>query len=174
MMRDSLLKDIVLPATIIVGGFAALIVLSSRIDATRPQMPEGYEDTDLNFSGSRLRGFAFGAEGLIADWYWTRALQYIGEKMLKHPDTPIDLEDLSELEPRLLYPLLQNATGLDPHFIAAYSYGAMVLPAIDKQKAIDLTKQGIVNNPDSWRLYQHLAYIYWKLGRYEEASETYQ
>jgi tetratricopeptide (TPR) repeat protein len=174
MMRNRFLKDIVLPAAIVVGGFAALIFLSGRIDATHPQLAEGYEDTDLSLSGSRLKGFAFGTEGLIADWYWMRALQYIGDKMLKQPDGVIDLEDLSAMNPRLLYPLLNNATDLDPHFIAAYSYGAIVLPAIDKQKAIDLTRKGIENNPDSWRLYQHLAYIYWKLKRYDEAAQTYE
>ena len=49
----------------------------------------------------------------------------------------------------------------------------MILPAIDKGKAIELASKGIANNPNQWRLYQHLAYIYWKLGRYDEAAETY-
>ena len=48
------------------------------------------------------------------------------------------------------------------------------MPAIDAQKAIDLTTKGIANNPDSWRLYQYLGYIYWKLGRYDKASESYE
>jgi tetratricopeptide (TPR) repeat protein len=157
-----------------VAGIAAVISLSGYIERTRPQLPAGYEDSDLGMHGSWLKGYAFGTEGLIADWYFMRALQYIGDKMLKQPELAIDLDDLRDLNPRLLYPLLDNATDLDPHFIAAYSYGAMVLPAIDPQKAIDLAKKGIANNPDSWRLYQHLAYIYWKLGRYEDASETYE
>lgn len=169
-----MLSGLILPATLIVAGFASIVWLSGYIEESRPPLAEGYEDTDLNMSGSRLKGFALGMEGLIADWYFMRALQYIGDKLLKHKDPNINLDDLRELNPRLLYPLLKNATELDPHFIAAYSYGAMVLPAIEPELAIDLAKKGIENNPDSWRLYQHLAYIYWKLGRYEEASETYE
>lgn len=168
------LTSVVLPGVIIVAAFAVLIPLSRFVEGSRPKLPDGYEDRDLDVHGSWIKGYAFGTEGLIADWYFMRSLQYIGGKMLEHPELDINLDDLSSLNPRLLYPLLDNATDLDPHFIAAYSYGAMVLPAIDKQKAIDLAKKGIANNPDSWRLYQHLAYIYWKVGRYEEASETYE
>ena len=168
------LASAVLPAVIVVAGFAVLITLSSYIESTRPEMPAGYEDSDLQMRGSWLKGYAFGTEGLIADWYFMRGLQYIGDKMLKNPDMEIDLGDLRPLNPRLLYPYLQNATDLDPHFLAAFSYGAIVMPAIDSQQAIELAKKGVANNPRSWRLYQHLGYIYWKLGRYQDAAETYE
>ncbi|MEO7659807.1 MAG: hypothetical protein ABIV48_09355, partial [Pyrinomonadaceae bacterium] len=62
----------------------------------------------------------------------------------------------------------------DPHFIAAYSYGAIVLPAVDQEKAIEFATNGIANNPDEWRLYQHLGFIYWRLGRYDDAAQTYE
>jgi tetratricopeptide (TPR) repeat protein len=78
------------------------------------------------------------------------------------------------LNPRLLYPLLDTATDLDPHFIAAYNYGAILLPAIDREKAILIAQKGIRENPDAWRLYQYLGYIYWKLGRYNEAADTFE
>ena len=32
----------------------------------------------------------------------------------------------------------------------------------------------IANNPNVWRLYQHLAYIYWRMGQYNKAAEFYQ
>jgi tetratricopeptide (TPR) repeat protein len=174
MMKASVLKNIILPMAILFAGFGAVPTLSGYIERHRPQLGEGYEDSDLQMNAGWLRGYAFGGEGLIADWYFMRALQYIGDKLLKNPEMVIDLEDLRPLNPRLLYPLLQNATDLDPHFIAAYSYGAMVLPAIDPEKAIEMAKKGIANNPNAWRLHQHLAYIYWKLGRYDEASEAYE
>lgn len=174
MMRESILHRIILPAAIIVAGFTAVISISGFIERSRPSLPDGFPDTDLNMNGSRLKGFAFGMEGLIADWYYMRSLQYIGNKILSHKDKAINIDDLRELNPRLLHPFLENATDLDPHFIAAYSYGTMVLPAIDAEKAIDLASKGIANNPSEWRLYQHLGYIYWKLGRYEQASETYR
>ena len=165
---------IVLPAVILIAGFAAVVWLSSFIERNRPPLPEGYSDSDLSMNGSRLKGFALGTEGLIADWYFMRSLQYIGDKMLTRKVGTLNIDDLSDLNPRLLYPLLNNATDLDPHFIAAYSYGAMVLPAVDKEKAVELTAKGIAKNPDSWRLYQHLGFIYWKLHRYDKAAESYE
>jgi tetratricopeptide (TPR) repeat protein len=68
---------------------------------------------------------------------------------------------------------LDNATTLDPRFISVYEFGATVLPAIDKERAIKLLEKGIVDNPNEWKLYQHLGYIYWRLGNFEKASETY-
>lgn len=173
-MGSTVLQRIVLPATIVIAGFGALFFLSDFTANARPKLPEGYEDSDLTVNGSRLKGFAFGMEGLISDVYFMRSLQYIGEKIIKSNSDFINIEDLRDLNPRLLYPLLKNATDVDPHFIAAYSYGAMVLPAIDAAKAIELASKGIANNPNEWRLYQHLGYIYWRLGQYEKASEIYE
>ena len=148
--------------------------LSGFIERQRPQLSDDYGDADLTMNGSQLKGWALGAEGLMADWYFMRSVEYIGYKMLNSKKESVNIDDLRDLNPRLLYPMLENATDLDPHFIAAYSYGAMVLPAIEPQQAIALASKGIANNPDSWRLYQHLAYIYWKLGQYEKASEMYE
>lgn len=69
--------------------------------------------------------------------------------------------------------MLDTATDLDPHFMAVYSYGAVVLPAIDQSQAIRIAEKGIANNPNQWRLYQHLGYIYWRLKNYEKAGEVY-
>lgn len=173
-MQKNALTSFVMPSVILIAGFAAVFALTGFIETKRPPLPEGYADADLNMNGSTLRGFAFGTEGLIADWYFMRSLQYVGDKLLSKSNATIDLNDLRGLNPRLLYPMLENATDLDPHFIAAYSYGAVVLPAIDPQKAIALATKGIANNPDHWRLYQHLGYIYWRLGQFEKASEIYE
>ncbi|MEP6944773.1 MAG: hypothetical protein ABJA02_02565 [Acidobacteriota bacterium] len=173
-MPLSLLRSVVLPLVIIVAGLAVVASLSGYIERVRPAMPADYEDSDLSMNGSRLKGFALGSEGLIADWYWMRALQYIGGKIVRAPDETINIDDLRNLNPRLLYPLLDNATDLDPHFIAVYSYGAIVMPAIDPQKAIAITQKGIDNNPNEWRLYQYLGYIYWKLKMYNKAADVYE
>lgn len=172
-MGTSILRSVILPSLLIVAGFFCIFLLSGMIQRNRPPLPDSFTDSDLSLNGSRLKGFALGMEGLLADWYWVRSLQYIGDKMVSRQDANIDLEDLRSLNPRLLYPLLDNATDLDPHFVAAYSYGAIVLPAIDQEKAIKMASKGIANNPNEWRLYQHLGYIYWKLGQYEKAAETY-
>ena len=173
-MRSSLFKNTILPLAIIVVGFAGVIGLSGYLDRIRPVLPADYDDSDLTMNGSRLKGFALGFEGLMADWYWMRSLQYIGGKLIKSNAEFVNIDDLSNLNPRLLYPMLQNATDLDPHFIAAYSYGAVVMPAIDKEKAIEIAQKGIANNPTEWRLYQYLGYIYWKIGRYDLAADTYE
>jgi|CXWL01.1.fsa_nt_gi tetratricopeptide (TPR) repeat protein len=173
-MSKDILQKIVLPGVVIVVALVAAVGLNASLEHNRPQLDTGYGDSDLNFTPSSLKGYLFGAEGLAADWYFMRSLQYIGDKMIASQDKDINLDDLRSLNPRLLYPLLDNATSLDPHFIAAYSYGAIVLPAIDPEKAIDLVTKGIANNPTSWRLHQHLGYIYWKIGRYDKASESYE
>ena len=162
---------LLIPIVAVVLAGASL--LTDAIGRAKPALPDRYGDADLSFNGSRLKGFAFGTEGLIADWYWMRSLQYIGDKIERSGSDFINIEDLTNLNPRLLYPLLENATDLDPHFMAAYSYGAIVLPAIDAEKAIAFTKKGIANNPTQWRLYQYLGYIYWRLGRFPDAAQTY-
>jgi tetratricopeptide (TPR) repeat protein len=159
---------------LIAALYAGVYALSNFIESNRVPIPETYADEDLAFEGKKIKGFALGAEGMLADWYWIRSLQYIGDKLTNSKLEYIDLEDLTHLNPRLLYPLLDNATDLDPHFMAAYSYGAIVLPAIDKQQAIKLTEKGIAANPNEWRLHQYLGYIHWRLKNFEKAAEVYE
>ncbi len=166
--------QLIVSGALIVLGFAAIFGLGNFLEKTRVPLPEGFDDGDLSVNGSRLKGYALGMEGLIADWYWVRSLQYIGDKMIKSGDAFQNIDDLSVLNPRLLYPYLDTATNLDPHFIAAYSYGAIIMPAIDRTKAIALTEKGIANNPNEWRLYQQLGYIYWRMGNYEKAAAMYE
>ncbi len=164
---------LVLSTAAVSVGFAAVFGLSTFLEKNRISLPEDYFDSDLSLEGRRLKGFALGTEGLLADWYWMWSLQYIGDKLAKTDLEYINVEDLTVLQPRLLYPLLDNATDLDPKFMAAYTYGAMVLPAIDKQQAIALTEKAVANNPQSWRMYQYLGYIYWRLQDYEKAAAAY-
>jgi tetratricopeptide (TPR) repeat protein len=170
-MKSSSTKTFIAVAVIALG-FAAVFVLSNFLERVKPPMPEGYIDRDLALQGAKLKGFSLGLEGLVADWYWMQSLQYIGGKVVASKEN-INLENLNSLNPRLLYPYLDNATDLDPHFMAVYSYGAVVLPAIDAGQAIKIAEKGIANNPNEWRLYQQLGYIYWRLGNYEKAAEIY-
>jgi len=158
---------------VILGGFALSVFLTGFAERSRPPLPAGYEDEDMALSGSQFKGFAFGAEGLISDWYWMNSLQYIGKKVSTIGLDNLNLEDMTAMNPRLLYSYLNAATDLDPKFIAPYSYGATILPAIDSKQAIALTEKGISNNPGEWRLLQYLGYIHWRLKDYETAAETY-
>jgi tetratricopeptide (TPR) repeat protein len=165
-------KQIISAIAIIVFGFAAIFALSGFIEANRPPLPAGFADSDLAYQSAKMKNYSLGFNGLMADLYWMQALQYIGNKAL-NSEEKLDIENLRPLNPRLLYPLLDNATDLDPQFITVYSYGAVVLPAIDPQQAIKFTEKGIRDNPAEWRLYQHLGFIYWKIGDYEKASDAY-
>ncbi|HEY2848213.1 MAG TPA: hypothetical protein VGI80_10375 [Pyrinomonadaceae bacterium] len=167
-------SSIVIPLAVVLVCFAFSIILSQHLEATKPPLPENYVDSDLEMNGSYLKGYALGTESLIADWYYMRSLQYVGDKLLASKSDFINIEDLRDLNPRLLYPYLDNATDLDPHFIGAYTYGAIVLPAVDQQQAIKFSEKGIANNPNEWRLYQYLGYIYWHSGNYIKAAEYYE
>ncbi len=171
--RPSPLPGFILRLAAVAIGFAMIAGISTYTEAKRVSLPESYGDADLSLQGGRLKGWALGAEGLIADWYWMWSLQYIGGKIVASTDDEINLEDLRSLNPRLLYPMLDAATDLDPKFMAAYSYGASVLPAIDQTLAVELTEKGIANNPEAWRLYQYLGYIYWRTKQFDKAAETY-
>ena len=171
-MNDNL-KQAIISTVLIIFGFGVVFVLSGFLEKNRPPLPENYEDEDLGLQGARLKGYALGFEGLLADWYWMRSLQYIGDKILKS-DREISMDNMRELNPRLLYPYLENASTLDPKFLSVYEYGAIVLPAIDNEQAIKLTQKGIEHNPNKWRLYHYLGYIHWRSGDYEKAAEIYE
>ncbi len=158
---------------VILVGFAFTFGLSGFIERNRPPLPAGYEDENSGFEGANVKGYTLGFDGLIADWYWMKSLQYVGEKLESSKDEEINIENLRSLNLRLLYPYLDNATSLDPQFMAVYSYGSIVLPAVDSNQAIKITEKGIANNPTEWRLYHHLGYIYWRLGNFRKASEVY-
>jgi tetratricopeptide (TPR) repeat protein len=115
---------------------------------------------------------SLGFYGLVADWYWMRSLQYVGRKIINRPQN-VQLDNLGQLNLKLLAPLLDATTTLDPEFMEPYEYAAVVLPDVDLREAIRITRKGIAANPSAWRLYQHLGYIYWEQHEFEAASETY-
>ena len=107
-------------------------------------------------SPKAVRWLSLGYSGLAADIYWTRAVQYFGWK--HHAQA----EDY-----KLLAPLLEMTTALDPHLLVAYQFGANFLApkppfgAGETDKAIALVEYGILNNPKDWNLYYQLGFIYY-------------
>jgi len=158
-------------ALVVVIGMACAALLVRRIDTLRPPEDPNAIDESLYLSGKTARRISLGFNGLAADWYWMRSLQYVGRKILNHNDVQID--NLGLLNLKLLAPLLDTATTLDPEFLDPYEYAAIVLPAINVNDAIRITKKGIDANPNAWRLYHHLGYIYWQQRDYQAASEMY-
>ena len=170
--RRRLLKRDVVLAVIILCGMSTVVALARWTDAHRP--PPVLRDTEeLYISPETARRMSLSFNGLVADWYWLRTLQYVGRKVDAYQGD-IQLDDLSPLAIKQLAPLLDQSTTLDPKFMAAYEYAAVVLPSVDTEAAIRLTRKGIAANPHQWRLHKYLGYIYWQQKRYREAAEVYR
>jgi tetratricopeptide (TPR) repeat protein len=152
---------------------ASAAAVARRAESRRaPQTEVDQASDELYLAPAAARRMSLAFNGLAADWYWLRTLQYVGRKSAAH-EGPIQLDDLRALDLKLLAPLLDEATTLDPQFTAAYEYGAVVLPAVDTDAAVRLVNKGIDANPAAWRLYSYLGYIEWQRGRFREAGEAY-
>lgn len=157
---------------VVVGAMFAVVLLARWNDAHRPVSTSASEAEALYLNGNTIRRMSLGFNGLVADWYWMRSLQYVGNKIIEFP-VDVQLDNLGQLNLTMLAPLLDTATTVDPQFLEPYQYAAVVLADADPQQAIAIMKKGIAANPSVWRLHQHLGYIYWKQGNFPAASETY-
>jgi hypothetical protein len=157
---------------VIIVGTVGVVLMARWLDSHRPKSDRGVEEERLYLTGQTVRRLSLSFNGLVADWYWMRALQYVGNKVLNTPGH-VQFSNLGGLDLRLLAPLLDTATTLDPQFIEPYEYAAIVLPEVDMQEAIRITKKGIVANPSAWRLYHLLGYIHWRQGEFQAAGEIY-
>lgn len=172
-MKRSLAKhDALLLVTVLVG-LAGVIGVSRMIESQRSMAMTATSEEQLYLNGTTVKRVSLGFNGLAADWYWMRSLQYVGRKVLTNGQG-LQLDNLGALNLKLLPPLLDTATTLDPQFLEPYEYAAIVLPGIDVKEAIRITQKGIAANPSSWRLHQHLGYIYWQQQDYEAARNTYR
>jgi len=154
---------------ILVSGFLALWPLQRNIDQ---QLGSSRNIADVLYlpSGKVLRRLSLGHDGLLADIYWTRVVQYFGRRRLAHSER-FDL----------LGPLLRITTELDPQLLIAYRYGSLFLAekppggAGQSEQALALLRRGIVANPDYWRLWQDLGFIYyWDLKDYPNAAKVFR
>jgi len=171
MNRKSSIRDGLLLLTILIG-LGSVVGLSRWLDSHQPPIDHKIEEEQLYLTGATAKRISLGFNGLAADWYWMRSLQYVGRKILDFPEN-IPIDSLGQLDLKLLAPLLDTATTLDPEFLEPYQYAAVVLPDIDLQQAIRITEKGIAANPSSWRLYQHLGYIYWQQKDFQAAADAY-
>ena len=147
--------------------FGASVLMLHRIDQLRPQAT--LDDILYVSSPKVLKRASLGYDGLLADVYWTRAVQYFGSRRS------------SEASFNLLAPLLEITTNLDPHLIPAYEFGGSFLAppppngAGQPDRAIQLLDYGIRNNPDDWRLYYNLGFVYYMdLKDYSHASDAFE
>jgi hypothetical protein len=120
-------------------------------------------------SPKAAKSMSLGYDGLMADIYWTRAVQYFGSHHAEGAQ-----------EYKLLAPLLNITTALDPHLTVAYEFGSTFLStgppngAGSPKDAIKLVEYGIKNNPDNWHLYYDLGFIYYlELKDYKNAADAF-
>jgi len=146
----------------------AIAALQVSIDArTRSGVRQKQEL--LLRSGPLVKKLSLGYDALLADVYWTRAVQYYGARIgVPHADFD------------LLWPLLDLTTTLDPRLLPAYRFGAIFLsepPPIGAGRtdlAVELVKRGIQANPDAWRLDSDLGFLYyWRSKDYPKAAAAY-
>jgi tetratricopeptide (TPR) repeat protein len=155
---------------IVVSGLLGLYPLQQSIDKQLGSAQNPREELIFLPSEARFSRLSGGYSGLLADIYWTRAVQYYGRHRMAHAK-----------EFALLGTLLDIATNLDPHLLIAYRFGSLFLAgrppegAGDPQRAIYLLERGIVNNPNYWRMWEDLGFIYyWDMKDYAHAAKAFQ
>lgn len=155
-------------ALLIAAGWLVLVPVQMALDR---QLAPYRETPDLLWipSGKIIRTLSLGHNGLLANLYWTRVVQYFGTQRHER-----------KTEFPLLAPLLDITVALDPYLLVAYKFGAVFLSAKppygagQPEKAVDLLQRGIQANPDEWRLWHDLGFIYyWELQDYAAASAAY-
>src|ERR1700742_669806 len=91
-------------ACIVLIGMIAAVMLSRFIDARRPAVDANTAaDESLYLNAKTAKRISLGFNGLAADWYWMRSLQYVGRKIMNF-DESIPLDDLNQLNLKLLAP----------------------------------------------------------------------
>jgi len=161
-------RNMALLFLVLLAGFAGIWKLQHSIDGQRAHLREE-RDIVLLSSGRLLKMMSLEYAPLMADFYWTRAVQFYGNK---HVRGDTNLEQL--------WPLLDITTTLDPNLLPAYRFGAVFLSqkppsgAGRPDLAIQLIQRGIQANPDFWRLYEDLGFVYYfDLKDYAKASDAF-
>lgn len=153
---------------ILAGGFTCIWKLQHAIDKQGASLSDERDDVILS-SGNLLKMMSLEYAPLMADFYWTRVVQFYGNK---HMRGDANLE--------LLWPLLDITTTLDPNLLPAYRFGAIFLSqrapsgAGRPDLAVQLIQRGIKANPEDWRLYEALGFVYYfDLKDYPKASQAF-
>ena len=161
-------RTTVIASAVLIVSMAASVVLLGHIDQIRPR--DIVEDSLYINSPKLMRRASLGFDGLMACIYWTRTVQYFGGRLHYRAQTYNELA-----------PLLEITTALDPHLYPAYQFGASFLApkppngAGQPDRAIKLMEYGIRNNPDNWRLYYDLGFVYYtELKDYRNAAAVFE
>jgi len=161
-------KIVAIATVVLLAGLSGAVLMVRRLD--RMRAGEALREVLYIPSPKVLKRLSLGYNGLLADIYWTRVVQYFGGK---HHE--------GAMEYKLLAPLLDITTTLDPQLLPAYDFGAVFLSqsppqgAGDPDAAVALVNRGIRQNPRAWRLYYSLGYIeYIERHDYKAAAEAFE
>ena len=152
-MTASLRTTFVL-AVIAAIALSAAMATIHKMDQLRPSAT--LEEVLYLPSPKVLKSISLGYTGLLADIYWTRAVQYFGRKHI-----------VLSRRYDLLAPLLDITAKLDPHLLVVYEFGSTFLAQKPPEgaglpdKAVELVEYGISQNPEQWRLYYDLGFIHY-------------
>jgi len=151
----------------VIGG-AAVVHLQRHIDAASADYRIEAQELYLT-SGEWVKRLTLGYDGLAACIYWTRAVQHFGR------------QHIAGGEYKLLYPLLDITTTLDPELILAYRFGAVFLAedqptgAGQPDLAIKLLEKGLRLNPDYWRFWYDIGFVYYRAYKdYDKAAAAFR
>ena len=149
-------------------GFAGVWQLQQQIDRERAALHQERDELVLR-SGKLIKAMSLEFAPLMADIYWTRVVQYYGDKRARH-DPNFEL----------LWPLLDITTTLDPNLLVSYRFGSTFLSEPSPRGAghpelgIELLERGIKANPEYWRFYEDRGFIYYfELKDYAKASAAF-
>ena len=144
----------------------AVPLVQGRIDRVLGEFRAQHEALYL-WSGEQVRRVAPGLEGLAADVYWLRTVQYFGGQRAFAGGKRFDL----------LQPLIEITVTLDPRMEIAYRYGAIFtaepspIGAGRPRDAVALLERGVRALPDNWALRQDLGFYHFLfLKQPQEAS----
>lgn len=152
-------------ATLVLSLIASALLLW-RIDQIRSTAT--LDNALYVTSPKLLKRLSLGYDGLLADIYWTRVVQYYGAM---HRD--------GGGEYKLLWPLLNLTAQLDPQLTRTYEFGGAFLSADPPMgaglpdRAVELVEYGIRENPDNWHLYYDLGFIHYDLKNYRAAADAF-
>lgn len=142
----------VVALAVLAVSLAASALIVEHLD--RMSTDSRMEDVLYLPSARVLKHVSLGYNTLIADLYWTRAVQYFGSKHHSH-SSRYDL----------LYPLLDITIDLDPQLRVAYQFGSIFLAQSPPEGAgqpllaAELVEKGIRQDPADWKLYYNLGWI---------------
>jgi len=151
----------------LVISMLASVILLENIDRIRPR--EIVDDGLYVSSPKLVKRASLGFDGLMACIYWTRTVQYFGHRHFNREKSYNELA-----------PLLEITAALDPQLLPAYQFGASFLApappngAGQPERAVRLMEYGIEHNPDNWRLYYDLGFVYYtELHDFKKAGDVF-